>query len=252
MYQDGVYEGPSDYSRTTIRLNAGREFNKVVSLKTRATYARTFSNRIQTGSNLNGLYLGMLRAAPDFDGSGYIGSYFASPNAAPVLNRHRSYRRYLGNATNPIYNNPLWTINEQENTTLVNRYIVSSELSIKPVNWFEFIARGGIDAYDDERKTLFPVHSAGSRQNGRYDEFVFKESQLNLALIGKLNTAITPDILGTFLVGWNINDRNYNRLGFISENFLIPGGPGDVSNAGPGSAKLPSWPTLSYLLPAGT
>jgi TonB-dependent SusC/RagA subfamily outer membrane receptor len=127
LNQDGIYNGVSDYRRSTIRLNADRKFGDILRVSSNATYARTTSNRIQTGSNLNGLYLGMLRAAPDFDRSAYIGDYYASPQAAPVENRHRSYRRYLGNATNPIYNNPLWTINELENSTLVNRFIMSGE-----------------------------------------------------------------------------------------------------------------------------
>jgi TonB-linked SusC/RagA family outer membrane protein len=231
LNQDGIYNGVSDYRRSTIRLNADRKFGDMLRVSSNATYARTTSNRIQTGSNLNGLYLGMLRAAPDFDGSAYIGDYYASPEAAPIANRHRSYRRYLGNATNPIYNNPLWTINELENSTLVNRFIMSGEVALKPVQWFELIGRGGVDTYDDIRKTLFPVHSAGANQAGRYREELFKETQLNFDLIGRFSANFSPDITSSYILGWNINDRTYTRLGGEMQNFLIPGGPQDFSNA---------------------
>ncbi len=231
LNQDGIYNGVSDYRRSTIRLNADRKFGDILRVSSNATYARTTSNRIQTGSNLNGLYLGMLRAAPDFDGSAYIGDYYASPQAAPVENRHRSYRRYLGNATNPIYNNPLWTINELENSTLVNRFIMSGEVALKPVQWFELIGRGGVDTYDDIRKTLYPVHSAGALQAGNYREELFKETQLNFDLISRFNANLSPNITSTYLIGWNINDRTYTRLGGEMQNFLIPGGPKDFSNA---------------------
>ena len=231
LQQDGIYRGVSDYRRSTIRLNANRKFGKILKVSSNATYARTSSNRIQTGSNLNGLYLGMLRAAPDFDGSDYIGNYYSSPEAAPIANSHRSYRRYLGNNPNPIYNNPLWTINQLKNETLVNRFIMSSELSVKPVQWFEFIARGGVDTYDDIRKTLFPLFSAGANSSGNYREELFKETQLNLDFIGRITATISPNITSSYLLGWNINDRTYTRLGGEMQNFLIPGGPNDFSNA---------------------
>ncbi len=231
LNQEGVYRGVSDYRRTTLRLNADRRFNKVVRASTNATFARTISNRIQTGSNLNGLYLGMLRAAPDFNGEDYIGDYYASPTAAPVVNRQRSYRRYLGNNPNPIYNNPLWTINELENSTVVNRFIVSSEVGVKPVEWFELIARGGVDTYSDLRKTFFPVFSAGANSGGNYQEFNFSETQLNFDAIGRFHFTLSPSITSSMNVGWNINQRNYNRLGGEMQNFLIPGGPLDFSNA---------------------
>jgi len=231
MTQEGVYRGVSDYDRSTIRLNATRKFSDIVRVSSNATFARTTSNRIQTGSNLNGLYLGMLRAAPDFNGEDYIGNYFASPEAAPILNRHRSYRRYLGNNPNPIYNNPLWTINELQNSTIVNRFIMSAEIGIKPVNWFEFIARGGADTYEDQRKTYFPLHSAGANSGGRYEEFIFGETQLNFDAIGRFSFNLSPNISSSMILGWNINQRNYNRVGGIMQNFLIPDGPLDFSNA---------------------
>ncbi|MEM6842961.1 MAG: SusC/RagA family TonB-linked outer membrane protein [Bacteroidota bacterium] len=231
MTQEGIYRGVSDYDRSTIRLNANRKFGDIVRVSSNATYARTISNRIQTGSNLNGLYLGMLRAAPDFNGEDYIGNYFASPEAAPILNRHRSYRRYLADNPNPIYNNPLWTINELQNSTVVNRFIMSAEIGIKPVNWFEFIARGGADAYEDQRITYFPVHSAGANSGGRNEEFIFGETQLNFDAIGRFSFALSPDISSSVNLGWNINQRNYNRVGGIMQNFLIPDGPLNFSNS---------------------
>jgi TonB-linked SusC/RagA family outer membrane protein len=239
LNQQGIYNGVSDYRRSTIRLNADRKFGKILRVSSNATYARSTSNRIQTGSNLNGLYLGMLREPPDFDNTHYIGNYYSSPEAAPIPNRQRSYRRYLADNPNPIYNNPLWTINEQVNSTLVNRFIMSSEIGIKPVQWFELIGRGGVDTYDDIRKTLYPVNSAGANVNGNYREELFKETQLNMDVIGRFTASISPNITSSYLLGWNINDRTYTRLGGEMQNFLIPGGPQDFSNA-VGANRFPS------------
>ena len=109
LNQKGIIRGQSDYRRTTFRLNADRKFGDKLSLSTKTSYVKSKSNRIQTGSNVNGLYLGMVRTPADFDDSDYKGYYYSSPTAAPIF-RQRSYRRYLGN-DNPIYDSPLWVIN---------------------------------------------------------------------------------------------------------------------------------------------
>jgi TonB-linked SusC/RagA family outer membrane protein len=229
LSQKGIIRGQSDYNRSTIRLNADRKFGSMLSVSTKTSYIKSSSNRIQTGSNVNGLYLGMLRTPADFDDSDYRGSYYSSPTAAPIA-RQRSYRRYLGNG-NPIYNSSLWTINELENPTSVDRFITASEINFKPLQWVEIKARGGVDSYTDERETYFPVGSAGGSYNGSYEEEIIKETELNFDLIARVVKDITPNISGTYIVGWNINNRDYLSLGYSMLNFLIPNGPKDASNA---------------------
>ncbi len=229
LNQKGIIRGQSDYRRTTLRLNADRKFGKALSLSTKTSYIKSSSNRIQTGSNVNGLYLGMLRTPPDFDDSNYKGSYYASPTAAPV-SRQRSYRRYLGDG-NPIYNSSLWTINELQNPTEVDRFITAAEINFKPVQWIELKARGGVDSYTDSRKTYFPVGSAGTAYNGSHEEEIIKETELNVDFIARVVKDISPSVSSTFIVGWNVNDRNYNNLGYSMINFLIPTGPQNASNA---------------------
>jgi TonB-linked SusC/RagA family outer membrane protein len=229
LSQKGIIRGQSDYNRSTIRLNADRKFGSMLSVSTKTSYIKSSSNRIQTGSNVNGLYLGMLRTPADFDDSDYRGSYYSSPTAAPI-SRQRSYRRYLGNG-NPIYNSSLWTINELENPTSVDRFITASEINFKPLQWVEIKARGGVDSYTDERETYFPVGSAGGSYNGSYEEEIIKETELNFDLIARVVKDITPNISGTYIMGWNINNRDYLSLGYSMLNFLIPNGPKDASNA---------------------
>ncbi|MFY7909716.1 MAG: SusC/RagA family TonB-linked outer membrane protein [Emticicia sp.] len=229
LNQKGIIRGQSDYHRSTFRLNADRKFGNMLSVSTKTSYIKSTSNRIQTGSNVNGLYLGMVRTPPDFDDSDYKGFYYSSPTAAPIP-RQRSYRRYLGN-DNPIYDSPLWVVNELENPTVVNRFITASEINFKPTKWIELKARGGVDSYTDERKSYFPVGSAGGAYTGSYQEEELKETELNFDLIARVVKDITPKIAGTYIVGWNVNNRDYLNLGYSMVNFLIPNGPKDASNA---------------------
>ncbi|MEA5459495.1 SusC/RagA family TonB-linked outer membrane protein [Arcicella sp. LKC2W] len=229
LNQKGIIRGQSDYRRTTFRLNADRKFGDIFSVSTKTSYIKSVSNRIQTGSNVNGLYLGMVRTPADFDDTDYQGYYYSSPSAAPAF-RQRSYRRYLGN-DNPIYDSPLWVINELKNPTVVNRFLTATELNFKPTKWFELKARGGVDSYTDERQSYFPVGSAGSAFTGSYQEEVIKETELNFDLIARVTKDISPSISGTYIAGWNVNNRDYLNLGYSMVNFLIPNGPKDASNA---------------------
>ena len=88
-----------------------------------------------------------MRTPADFDISGYRGDYYESSISSPISNRHRSYREPLGADDTPVYNNPLWTINEQENLVDVDRFISSLELKATPLTWLELIGRVGLDTY---------------------------------------------------------------------------------------------------------
>lgn len=228
--QKGIQQGNSEYRRTTIRSNLQHTFNSVVEVQTNTTYINSLADRIQQGNNTSGSMLGLLRNPPDFNVRDYKGYYYANENASPVL-RQRSYRRYLGDDPYPIYNNPLWPINEQENSTLVNRFINSTQFKITPADWFHLIARGGIDSYTDEKINYFPINDSGNRGNGTFTEQITKESELNLDLIGRFFQTIGTNFGATYTVGFNINSRNYYNTSTQINNFLIDDGPISFSNA---------------------
>jgi TonB-linked SusC/RagA family outer membrane protein len=229
LSQKGIIRGQSDYRRSSIRFNTDRRFGNWLKISTSANYIRSTSNRIQTGSNINGLYLGMVRTPPDYDNRDYKGFYYASATAAPVF-RQRAYRRYLGN-DNPIYDDPLWVINEHRNPSKTDRFIVSSELALKPVSWFELITRGGLDTYTENRQYYLPVGSAGAAFSGSFEEQVITERQYNLDVIGRISKDISPSITGTYVVGWNLNNRDFLELGGTYNNFLIAEAPYSYNNA---------------------
>ena len=218
--QEGIIVGNSDYKRSTFRINGSNRLSDQVNLKTNFSYAKVKSNRIQQGSNTAGLYLGFLRTPADFDNRDYKGTYY---NAAgiPAFNRQRSYRRYLGNSLNPIYNNPGWTVNEQKNPTEVDRFLGNLELEVKPTSWLTLIARPGVDFYQDRRQSIFPVGSAANSGNGTATEQDLSERQFNFDMFGIANFKLTDHILGTGVLGANFNERTFNNNGFTYQNFIL-------------------------------
>ena len=217
--QEGIIR-ESDYDRTNVRLNNKFYFADWLTVSSKASFANIKSNRIQQSSNTAGLLLGLLRTPPDFDQTDYRGTYFSSSGEA-FPNRHRAYRRYLGNNNNPIYNNPLWTIFEQTADSNVNRFIFSGAIDIIPTNFLQFTLRGGVDTYNDGRAYFFPISSAGSRQNGIFSEDLLSRQEANFDVIGRGTFSLNPDIGLNVTLGWNINDRRLRRNSSEIVGFLV-------------------------------
>lgn len=227
--QEGIIRNNSDYKRNTFRINASNNLSEQVKLSTNFTYSKINSNRIQQGSNLSGLYLGFLRTPADFDIRDYKGTYYDA-SGTPFRGRHRSYRNQLGASTNPIYDNPLWVINEHRNTSQVDRFIGSAELEIKPTNWLKFIARPGVDFYEDRRLTFLPVYSASDPTGSATEQYV-SERQLNIDAFGVADFKLTEKITGTALVGMNFNQRDFTNLGASYQRFILDLPISNFSNA---------------------
>lgn len=246
LRQKGIIAGNSDYDRTTFRINADRRFASFLKAGVNATYSRISSNRIQSGSNLNGLYLGFVRTSPDYDNSDYKGIYYnpdGTPSSTvafdadgnPLNYNHRGYRRWLGNGT-ATYDNPGWTINELDNTSLVNRFIVSSEITADITSSLSLVARAGVDAYSDARVTNFPVNSGGNWPGGYLIRTNIGERQYNTDIFARYGKLFSPDFSLDLIVGTNFNDRRYNDMTSSIQGFTLPFYDQALENAVPASS----------------
>jgi len=221
MNQEGIIKNNSDYRRTTARINTEHTLTEKISLNSSFSYAKTASNRIRRGASSSGLYLGLLRNPADFDITGYRGQYYANSASAPVANRQRSYREPLGADGTATYNNPLWTINEQENFAKVDRFIASMKLTAKPAEWLELIARVGLDQYSELSQQFYtPGSAAGEFTAGRFGKELAKSSIFNMDYIARGNFNINANINATVLMGFNYNQRQLTVDGTEIQNFI--------------------------------
>ncbi|MCT4590945.1 MAG: SusC/RagA family TonB-linked outer membrane protein [Carboxylicivirga sp.] len=212
--QEGVINGNSDYKRTTLRINYTSNPTDKIRFKLNTFYSGISSDRIQQGSNLNGLYLGYLRTSPDFDNTHYKGTYYAA-DGTPNVNAHRSYRRYLGDRP-PTYNNPGWTINEQKNTSNVQRVMINPELQLDLVEGIntssKLTMRYGLDLSNDKRHTFFPVNSAADFSTGYFSEEWLIEKESTFETFARTVHSFGDNTL-SWIIGGQYNVRNYNYLG---------------------------------------
>ena len=234
--QSGVIQGNSEYIRTNVKLNNTTRATDNLTIKLSTSYTNIESNRIQTGSNLNGLYLGYLRTSPDFDIRDYIGTNHRIVDGVTTVtpNSHRSYRRSTGsfrtfntetgafNYAAPTYNNPLWTTNEQKALNDVNRFIIAPEVNYSINSNLNFTARYSIDFYQDNRVDYWPAGSAGDGNNGLWDEDRISESikQFNVFFTG--NNDINDNIKLNYIVGYQTFENEYRRLSAQETSFTNP------------------------------
>ena len=252
--QDGIMKGNSDYERTSLKLNNTTQATDKLLFKLSSSYTNITSNRVQTGSNLSGLYLGYLRNSPDFDFREYKGTNYRIVDGVTTVtpNSHRSYRRNTGsyrtfntatgafNYLAPSYNNPLWTMREQKNLNDVNRFIFSPEVNYNFNDNLNLAVRYSVDYYQDNRLDYRPPGSASEGNNGQYteDRYSNKLSQLNMFLTGGLD--LTSNVGLNYTVGYQQFESDYRRLSAFEAVFTNP----DQEFLNPGNAasqnSLPS------------
>jgi len=220
LKSEGIIKN-STYDKINASLNVGYKFNDQITIKGKANYITTKSNRIQQSSNVNGLYLGLLRNAPDVDIADYIGTYYNS-SGTPTPLRQRSYRNTYGSKTNSAYNNPLWTVNELENLNNVERYLLNLETTYKPTDKITVIARGGIDNYVDFRSSFFPMYSSGSVPSKGFYALENRDlKNVTFDLIGRTNYDINEDTNLAVTLGYGHSNKKRYSVYSRAQNFLF-------------------------------
>jgi TonB-linked SusC/RagA family outer membrane protein len=221
--QQGIINGLSDYNRNTFRVNTTNKLNDWIETRVNTSFINIKSNRIQTGSNLNGLYLGYLRTSPDFDNTDYTGTYYTGPSdAVGIPNSQRSYRnRQIGEGP-AIYNNPGWTINEGTNPNEVIRFTIAPELNVKLNDKLKFTGRYGLDFYVDRRENYYPVGSAGDWNKGGFYKDDYSENTQNLNLFLNGNNSLGSKIDLNWVAGYVLESNEYYRFSSSTNNFLNP------------------------------
>ncbi|MBS1978578.1 MAG: SusC/RagA family TonB-linked outer membrane protein [Bacteroidetes bacterium] len=228
LTQQGVIKNFSDYTRNSARLNASSQFTDWIRGSASASYVGSYSTRAQTGDNLDGLMLGGLRTPPDFNNAFYSGTY-TDATGAIFPDKHVAYRDQLGAGDHPVYSNPLWNINNNKNTTTVDRFIGNMELSADPTSWLNITGRAGVDYFTDKNKELFPVHSA-TFPTGYYQVNNTTEKQINMDFFARAQKQFNSNFSGNLLFGVNYNDRYRNTDHTQITDFIVAGAPPNLNN----------------------
>ncbi|HZY81885.1 MAG TPA: SusC/RagA family TonB-linked outer membrane protein [Cyclobacteriaceae bacterium] len=233
LNQEGIVQNNSDYKRNTARVNASTMLTDKIQLLANMTYSGIKSNRIQQGSNLGGIFLGGLRTPPDFDNSWAEGTYY-NPDGIATPNKQVTFRNTNGSASNSGFDNPMWTINHNRNTSNVARVLGNIELNYDIASWLSLKGNAGVDTYTD-RQTEFINAQSAILPGGAYTEQTISESQFNTNLYATGKKRFSDKFGGTLVLGFNYNSRQFNQVGAQGIGFIVPDAPANFNNTDPGN-----------------
>ena len=214
----------SKYDKTNISLNGQSALNDKLSISGGIDYVRSLNNKVQQGSNVSSIMLGLLRTPATFDNS--YGLSDPVSNSASYLQPNGKQRDYRGGAG---YDNPYWTINRNPFVSKLNRVFGYAQASYQLFDWISLNYRVGGDIYSQNDKGSYDIYSnafpAGAVRLQNYNN-----EQFNSDFTINMKKTLSKDFTGSLLLGQNYFTTNYgaqfsNGTGLVLPNFL------DLSNA---------------------
>jgi hypothetical protein len=217
--EEGIVPNNS-FSKINIGLNTDSKLTDKLNVGVSVQYVRSGGTRIEQGSNVSGVMLGLLRTPATFDNSNGLDSWNDPKAYLFADGRQRTYRGY------GTYDNPYWTANNNPLTDDVNRVFGNLNFTFKPTKWLTIAYRPGIDYYSDIREQFFAVNSAGARVNatesGRIDYDQFKVFRFNGDLTAAGDFKLSNDLNLNVLVGQNMRSSSTSRLRIKGDVLVIP------------------------------
>jgi len=188
----------STFERNSFRVRVESKLTEKLTGGISANFVNSGGDRIQRGSNISGVMLGLLRNTPTFDmGNGKSGQEAADDPDTYLLpdGTQRSYRA-------GIYDNPYWTANKNPFTDDVNRIIGYTSLAYEFAPWFTVSYKLGVDHYSDKRLLAFDINSADT-PDGLVQQRTLLSTDLNSDLLLQFNTNFGDDVSFNATVGHN-------------------------------------------------
>lgn len=221
LNQDGIIP-LSSFQRNTVSFNADTKLTDELKMGSSVSYLTSGGSRVQEGSNLSGVFLGLLRTPVTFDNS--YGSSNASNMASYQLadGTERTYRGAgVYGAPYGYYDNPYWTVNKNKFNDNVNRILGNVYLTYNPLKWLSVTERLGLDQYTDSRKQNFALNSAAG-QPGQviYDIYYYKH--LNNDLLVTLSKKLASRLNGSLLLGNNLYTESTQHNNQTGTGLTIP------------------------------
>ncbi len=205
----------SNFARNTIKVKGDASLSDKVKVFSSVNYTQSGGRRVQQGSNLSGVMLGLLRTPPSFDNTN--GETDVESTEA-YLNADGSQRNYRGGSG---YDNPFWTINQNPFTDDVNRVFGNVGTSIDPLNFVNITYRAGFDIYSDRRQQIFAIGSR-SYPGGRIVEDAYFFKKYTSDLLVTLSQKFTDDLGGSLLLGHSYQNNYVNNLFQTGDDLIVP------------------------------
>ncbi len=208
----------SQFKRTTARITGEARISSYVKASGTMNYINSGGTRIQQGSNVSGVMLGLLRTPPTFDNSNGYGQDAYKHEDAYMFLPAGTQRTYRGGGG---YDNPYWTVMRNPLFDNVERFIGNFQLNFYVTDWFDILWRLGGDIYSDVRKQEFSLYSR-TVPSGRVFNHDLTNSDITSDLILGFNHKLTDDLFGKLLIGTNIYQSSYHSIYVQGDGLIVP------------------------------
>lgn len=213
------------YNRTTINLSGQSKISSRLTTSAALTYIYSTNYKVQQGSNLSGVMLGLLRTPITFDNSNGYGSDGANHRDAYEF-PDGSQRDYRGG---PGYDNPLWVVNNNPTYSDLDRVFGFGQADFVVNPWMTLTYRLGGDVYAQHDKTVYDLNSNASPAGAVY-LIEYTNRQFNSDFIVNLHKNFTEDFGGSIILGHNYFTLAQNNVFTSGKGFNVSGFY-DLSNA---------------------
>ena len=208
------------FKRTNVNFASGMNFfDDKLALNTSISYINSGGRRIQQGSNLSGIMLGLLRTPVSFDNS----NGFDKPweNTEAYTFEDGSQRNYRGGGG---YDNPFWSVANNPFNDNVNRIIGNIQASYEFSKWATLGVNLGMDNFGDRRRQSYAIGSRAFPNGKIVEQFVnVSQTDAYLTLTGGdyLNDEKTVDL--RYTVGINAFSYSADNLYTVGNGFGFSG-----------------------------
>lgn len=218
------------FNKTTVKLAGQAKLSEKFTTSGTVSYIYSGGNRIQQGSNLSGVMLGLLRTPVTFDNANGFEDPVNTPEAYQFADgSQRAYRGF------GIYDNPYWTVNKNSFKDQVNRLMGSADITYTPLNWLSITYRLGTDFYSDRRKGYFAINSSAAPA-GQVQEDQHFNRDINGDLIIGVKYDISKSFKLDFTAGHNFYQTYHQQL-YVQGDQLSQPDFYHISNASAISAR---------------
>ncbi|MEQ8575552.1 MAG: SusC/RagA family TonB-linked outer membrane protein, partial [Fulvivirga sp.] len=215
----------SEWERTTAKITTDTKITDKLTAGMSATFSNTGGSRLQRGSNISGVALGLYRNTPTFDaGNGKTGQEAADDPSTYQLpdGSQRSYRA-------GTYDSPYWTVAKNQFDDNVNRIIGNLNLAYDITPWLKATYKIGLDHYTDRTKGFADVLSANF-PTGTIVNVDINSTDINSDLLFIVNKDINEDLNISAVFGHNYYTFDFYSSTDTGTDFGSPGFS-NISNA---------------------
>lgn len=218
-YLDQTGVAPKErFSKRSFRSDVSANLAENFELSGSANFVTSGGRRVQRGSNVSGIMLGLVRATPTFDhGNGRTGRLAADTPETYQL-PDGSQRSYRGG----IYDNPYWTVAKNPSFDDVKRFIGRLSFEYNPLEWATVQGSLSYDHYSDVRKQGIDINSAGNPQGQVFNNNIFNE-EINTQLLLLIDRNIGDNINFNGLLGYDGYKTETLFRNVLGNAMTIPG-----------------------------